>query len=181
MKKIRFAVMFAAAMLGTSRGASALQYVCELHGAAQFEPGLSVSTDPSSPLDFAFQGDLTNCQGDTGGGQHLCAVGKLNTPSCLGNLTEGEEFVICEGPCSSTPGGTAACVDEDETPVIRSSFSGACAGVLCLGSNVGDGAAYVVVFDQATIEAALAACNPLMPGSPVTSGRFDGYEFRNHP
>jgi hypothetical protein len=133
------------------------------------------------PLDFAFQGDLTNCQGDTGGGAHLCAVGKLHVPSCLGNVTEGQHFVICSGSCSSAPGGVAACDDETEAPIIESSFWGACAGVVCMGKNLKDGAAYVVVFDQPTIEAALSACNPVTPGSPVTSGHFDGVELRQHP
>ena len=170
-----------AASLSMSGVASALQYVCELHGAAQFDPGLSVTTDPSQPLDFAFQGDLTNCQGDTGGGAHLCAVGKLHVPSCLGNVTEGEQFVICAGDCISTPGGEAACADPLEQPIIESHFWGACAGVVCMGKNLEDGAAYVVVFDQPTIEAALSSCNPVTPGSPVTSGHFDGIELRQHP
>jgi hypothetical protein len=160
--------------------ASALHYVCELHGTAQFDPGLSVATDPTQPLDFAFQGDLTNCQGDTGGAAHLCAVGKLHVPSCLGNITEGEHFVICAGACESTPGGDATCADRSEEPIIDSSFWGACAGVVCTGKNLRDGAAYAVVFDQATIAAALDACNPVAPGAPLTSGRFDGFELREH-
>jgi len=161
--------------------ASALHYVCELHGAAQFDPGLSIATDPTKPLDFAFQGDLTNCQGDTGGGAHLCAVGKLHVPSCAGNITEGEHFVICAGECISEPGGGAACADPLEQPIIDSHFWGACAGVVCMGKNLVDGAAYAVVFDQPTIEAALAACNPLIPGAPLTNGSFDGVELRQHP
>jgi len=182
MKATRVGLIAAAAVwLAMTPAVSALQYVCELHGDAQFDPGLGVATDPTQPLDFAFQGDLTNCQGDTGGGAHLCAVGKLHAPSCLGNITEGEQFVICAGPCSSTPGGAASCDDELEQPIIESSFWGACAGVVCMGKNLEDGAAYVVVFDQPTIEAALSACNPLTPGSPVTSGRFDGIELRQHP
>jgi hypothetical protein len=182
MKAIRVGLIGAAAVsLAISRPASALHYVCDLHGAAQFDPGLSVATDPSQPIDFAFQGDLTNCQGDTGGGAHLCAVGKLHIPSCLGNVTEGEQFVICASDCISTPGGEAACADPLEEPIIESHFWGACAGVVCMGKNLEDGAAYVVVFDQPTIEAALSACNPVMPGSPVTSGHFDGIELRQHP
>ncbi len=107
------------------------------------------------------------------------AVRKLNLTSCLGNQTDGDEFVICKDSCTSTPGGTAECDDEAE-PIIHSSFSGACADVVCTGMNVRDGAAYVVAFDAATTEAALSACNPLIPGAPVTSGHFDGYEIRQH-
>ena len=167
--------------IGISSPAFALHYVCELHGTAQFSPGLSAATTPLDPaLDFAFQGDLTNCRGDTGGGAHLCAAGKLHAPSCLENLTEGEQFVICAGPCVSAPGEGAACLDPDESPVIASSFSGACVGVVCTGNNIRDGAAYVVVFDQPTIQAALSACNPVMPGPALTSGGFDGYEIREH-
>ena len=168
--------------LASSGPASALHYVCELHGAAQFAPGLSATTTPlGGPLGFAFQGDLTNCQGDTGGGRHLCAVGELHEPSCFGNLTEGQQFVICAGDCISAPGGAAACLDPEEEPVIQSEFLGACAGVVCTGNNIKDGAAYLVVFDEPTIEAALNACNPVLPGPPLTAGRFDGYEIRQHP
>jgi hypothetical protein len=159
----------------------ALHYICELHGTAQFSPGLSAATTPlDDALDFAFQGDLTNCQGNTGGGQHLCAVGKLHAPSCLENLTEGQQFVICAGPCVAVPGEGAGCEDPNEDPIIESSFSGACAGVVCTGNNLEDGAAYAVVFDQPTIQAALSACNPIAPGPPLTSGGFDGYEIRQH-
>jgi len=182
MKMKGAGLIAAAALLSLTAGnASALHYVCELHGAAQFDPGLGIATDPTHPLDFAFQGDLTNCQGDTGGGAHLCAVGKLHVPSCLGNVTEGQQFVICAGACSSSPGGDAACADPLETPIIESSFWGACAGVVCMGKNLIDGAAYVVVFDTPTIEAALSACNPVTPGPAVTSGHFDGIELREHP
>ena len=177
--KTRRTVTVAAVTLAFAmgRGAQALDYLCELNGAAEFAPGLSASTTPlDPPLDFAFNGELTNCLGDPVDGYHLCAVGKLNLPSCLGNQTEGDRFVICPNTCT-TLGGTAAC-DAGVTPVIDSFFSGACAGTICAGANPNDKAFYIVSFDQATVTAALAACNPVMPGPPLTSGSFNGFEGR---
>jgi hypothetical protein len=178
MKAMRLFAL-AVALFGAAPEASALHYVCELHGAAQFDPGLSISTNPLEPMDFAFQGDLSNCIGDTGGGRHICVVGKLNAPSCAANQTQGDRFVICAGECTSTPGGDAAC-GHGETPIIDSSFEGACVGAFCTGTNPADGAAYGVVFDAPTIEAALAACNPVLPGEPLTSATFSGFELRQH-
>jgi hypothetical protein len=171
------AIAAIALAFGFAEDARALDYLCELHGDAQFSPGLSASTDPLSPIDFAFQGQLANCLGDTGGGQTLCAAGRLSYPSCLGNLTEGDDFVICPNGCTSIPGGTASC-DYNDQPIIHSSFTGACVGTICAGTNPLDRAFYLVSFDQATIAGALAACNPAMPASPLTSGHFDGFEGR---
>jgi len=180
MKAMRLTLVTAfAALIGAPPGAFALNYICELQGTAQFDPGLSAFTNPLEPIDFAFQGDLTNCIGDTGGGRHICVVGKLNAPSCAANQTEGDHFVICANECTSTPGGDAGC-EHGETPIIDSSFVGACVGVVCTGTNPVDGAAYAVVFDQATIEAALSACNPLTPGAPLTNASFSGFELRQH-
>ena len=124
MRAIR-RVLIAASIgwVASSAPASALHYVCELHGAAQFAPGLSATTTPlGGPLGFAFQGDLTNCQGDTGGGRHLCVVGELHAPSCAANITEGQQFVICAGDCISAPGGTAACSDPEVCEVVRAGY-----------------------------------------------------------
>jgi hypothetical protein len=163
--------------LGVPAEASALTYLCALDGDAEFAPGLSASTTPAETLEFAFRGKLHDCRGDAVDGYELCAAGRLRAPSCLENQTEGEAFVICAAGCTATPGGTPACLEGE--PVIASSFHGACAGAVCAGTNPIDRAFYAVTFDQETVDAAMAACNPVAPGEPLTSAHFSGIEGRD--
>lgn len=96
-------------------------------------------------------------------GNHVCSNGSLTAATCSGNLTAGH-FVFCEGTCSGGTTGTVSC-DAGVTELVSGDFNGVCAGPNCSGA--GPTVAYVLVFDQATIENALADC----PGDPAGSGQ----------
>ena len=171
MRKV-FLTALCALVLGAGN-VFAQGFLCELHGAADLAPGLDASVQGGS-LKFAFKGDLTNCQGDNGGATKVCARGTLDNASCAGNVTNGTSFVVCKGDCNTAPGaGQASC--KVGAPLLSGTFQGACAGSVCAGGATAPGTLYEVMFDQATVDAALAACNPAAPAGSVTKAGFDGY------
>ena len=144
-------------------------------------PGLNGSTPQS--LSFAFSNDCG------GGVTQGCAVGALNQATCAENLHAGS-FTYCgTGSCSlacddgaggltdCTPDnvGSAQVLTSDDCAAETGSFSGACVGNLCVGSVTAQ-VLYLLAFDQATSQAALATCppTPVGTGGSLTSASFTG-------
>jgi hypothetical protein len=98
---------------------------CQLHGTANFSPGLS---NTAQNFAYSFTGDLTNCQSSSGGpssGTVFAGTNGLPVPSGNGSCV------------SSTTGGIAVVQWSDGTAtVVQYSTSGALAGVALQGSVI---------------------------------------------
>jgi hypothetical protein len=99
---------------------------CQLHGSANFSPGL---TNNAQNFTYNFTGDLTNCQSSTGGpasGTVFAGTNGLPTPTGSGSCA------------SSTTSGTAVVQWADgTTTVVQYSTTGAAAAVKLDGTVIG--------------------------------------------
>jgi hypothetical protein len=117
---------FAALMLAGSASAAPNAGGCQLHGTANFSPGLTTTAQNFS---YSFTGNLTNCQSSSGGpASGTVMAGTNGLPAATGN-----------GSCgSSTTSGIAVVQWSDgTTTVLQYSTSGALAAVTLQGSVVG--------------------------------------------
>lgn len=148
----------AAPALAQSNGA-----LCQVHGTATLTPGFTGSPAVETS-GFHFDGTLHDCQQPAGidcNGATVSADGTA-TGNCPGDAHMGNATV------TASPTATGTCA-------FYYPIAGVCAGPSCTGGNPGpaNGALYVLVFDQATIENALSVCSDPTPPH-LTSATFDG-------
>ncbi|MGH7858719.1 MAG: hypothetical protein ACREQY_15445 [Candidatus Binatia bacterium] len=111
--------------------------VCTFDGTALIPSGIGAA--PQQNVPFSFSGVLGDPGGSCGAPGNVNASGEIVVGGCPGNVHQG----------------TA------NTPLGGVDFAGVCAGALCVGVSYNQdpaGFVYVLAFDQATIENALAQC-----------------------
>jgi len=134
---------------------------CQLQGTASFGAGLNTT---AKPFDYAFSGNLTNCQSSEAGSPTAGTVsaGEVYTDPATGNQYQMPR-AQGEGSCaSSTTSGTAVAFWADGTrTIVAYDTTGATAAVQLEGSVVDS--------------LALTPVDPLDPPLTLTTTRYGGY------
>ncbi|MEA2627460.1 MAG: hypothetical protein QOD06_3505 [Candidatus Binatota bacterium] len=189
MKKVVLSLVAGLALAFVAKDAMAQSgNICQVQGGvAQLrDGGIPATATPLAPasLSFTFKGTLANCQGSgLAKGTKVCSKGQITGATCSANAHTGGG-VICAGDCweedprpTSPTKGQPAC--KDGAPIDQSTFSGRCTGINCTGDTgtpSTNGWAYTLLFDQATVQNALAQCDapPAGNGGALTSATFSG-------
>lgn len=141
---------------------------CQLHGTANFTPGL---TSTAQNFTYSFTGSLSNCQSSSGGpSTGTVFAGTNGLPAATGN-----------GSCgSSSTSGTAVVQWADgTTTVVQYSTTGALAAVVLQGSVIGGSSGYTTTRYAGDSALGGLAFEPPDPtacvGAGVTSAGIDGF------